>query len=61
MHLCIIRPEQVSILRSESNLRPGLGPEYLDLVVGRTAQRTIAEGEGITWEDLLPPASTAGL
>jgi N-acetylneuraminate synthase len=50
-----IQAEQVCIVRSESNLRPGLGPEYLELVAGRTAQRTIPEGEGITWEDLLPP------
>jgi sialic acid synthase SpsE len=52
-----IRAEDVSILRTESNLRPGLGPEYLELVVGRTAQRDIPAGEGITWEDVLPPAA----
>ena len=52
-----IQAEQVCIVRSESNLRPGLGPEYLELIVGRTAQRTIPEGEGITWEDLLPPVA----
>jgi len=52
-----IRPEQVCIVRTESNLRPGLGPEYLELVVGRTAERTIPAGEGITLEDLLPPAT----
>jgi hypothetical protein len=44
-------------VRSESNLRPGLGPEYLELIVGRKAQRGIPAGEGITWEDVLPPAS----
>ncbi len=55
-----IQADQICIVRSESNLRPGLGPEYLELVAGRTAQRTIPEGEGITWEDLLPPvAATA--
>jgi sialic acid synthase SpsE len=52
-----IQAEDVCIVRSESNLRPGLGPEYLELVVGRTAQRTIPAGEGITWEDILPPVS----
>jgi sialic acid synthase SpsE len=52
-----IRGSDVSILRTESNLRPGLGPEYLELVVGRTAQRKIPAGEGIIWEDVLPPAS----
>ena len=52
-----IQADQICIVRSESNLRPGLGPEYLELVAGRTAQRTIPEGEGITWEDLLPPVA----
>jgi sialic acid synthase SpsE len=52
-----IRAEDVSILRTESNLRPGLGPEYMELVVGRRAQRTIPAGEGITWEDVLPSGS----
>jgi len=50
-----IRAEQVCVVRSERNLRPGIGPEYLELVVGRTAQRSIPDGQGITWEDLLPP------
>jgi sialic acid synthase SpsE len=54
-----IRCDQVCIVRSESNLRPGLGPEYLELIAGRTAQRTIPAGQGITWEDLLPPAAAA--
>jgi sialic acid synthase SpsE len=52
-----IRAEDVCIVRSESNLRPGLGPEYLELIVGRKAQGGIPAGEGITWEDVLPPAS----
>jgi sialic acid synthase SpsE len=46
----------VCIVRSERNLRPGLEPELLPLVLGRSAQRDIRAGEGITWEDLLPPA-----
>ncbi len=54
-----IQAEQVCVVRSESNLRPGLGPEYLELIVGRAAQRTIPEGEGITWEDLLPPVQAS--
>jgi N-acetylneuraminate synthase len=55
-----IRREEVVILRTESNLRPGLGPEYLELVAGRTAQRTVPAGEGITWEDILPPVEPTG-
>jgi len=52
-----IQEADVCIVRTESNLRPGLGPEYLELVVGRTAQRAIPAGEGIIWDDILPPAS----
>ena len=55
-----IQVRDVCIVRTESNLRPGIGPEYLELILGRTAQRTIPAGEGITWEDVLPPASEAG-
>ena len=55
-----IRGGDLCIVRSESNLRPGLGPEYLELVVGRTAQRTVPAGAGITWEDILPPVSGDG-
>jgi sialic acid synthase SpsE len=54
-----IQAGDVCVVRSESNLRPGLGPEYLELIVGRTAQRVIPAGEGITWEDILPSASGA--
>jgi len=52
-----IQAGDVCIVRSESNLRPGLGPEYLEVIVGRTAQRSIPAGEGITWEDILPPVT----
>ncbi|MBN2554169.1 MAG: N-acetylneuraminate synthase family protein [Spirochaetales bacterium] len=52
-----IRAHDVCIVRTESNLRPGLGPEYLELIVGRIAQRAVPAGEGITWDDVLPPVS----
>jgi len=55
-----IREANVCIVRTESNLRLGLGPEYLELIVGRTAQRTIPAGEGINWEDVLPSSSWSG-
>jgi len=45
--------ERICIVRSERNLRPGLGPEHLDAVTGAIARRSIPAGEGITWEDLL--------
>jgi sialic acid synthase SpsE/isopentenyldiphosphate isomerase len=55
-----IRPEDVCIVRSESNLRPGLDPEHLEAIVGAVAQRRIPAGEGIRWEDLLTGAPPDG-
>jgi sialic acid synthase SpsE len=50
-----LRPEDVCIVRSERNLRPGLEPELLPAVAGCTARRRIPAGQGIRWEDLLRP------
>lgn len=47
-----IRRQDVCIVRSERNLRPGLEPDQLEAVCGRTARRRIPAGEGILWEDL---------
>lgn len=43
----------VAVLRTEKVLRPGIGPEFLPIVVGATARRGIPDGEGIEWADLL--------
>jgi sialic acid synthase SpsE len=48
----LIGSDAVAILRTEKRLRPGLGPEFLPVVTGRRARRTIPAGEGVTWEDL---------
>jgi sialic acid synthase SpsE len=49
-----LRPEDICIVRSERNLRPGLEPELFAAVAGCTARRRIPAGQGIRWEDLLP-------
>jgi sialic acid synthase SpsE len=48
----VITEDAVAVLRTEKVLRPGLGPEFLPVVKGRKAARTIPAGEGVTWEDL---------
>ncbi|OHD75354.1 MAG: spore coat protein [Spirochaetes bacterium RBG_13_68_11] len=48
----VIAENAVAVLRTEKRLRPGLGPEFLPVVTGRKAARTIPAGEGVTWEDL---------
>jgi sialic acid synthase SpsE len=48
-----IRPEDLCVVRSEANLRPGLEPVELPRLIGAVAQRTIPAGQGVTWEDLV--------
>jgi len=48
-----ITADDVAVLRTEKVLRPGIGPEFLALAVGATARRSIPDGEGIEWEDLV--------
>jgi sialic acid synthase SpsE len=48
-----ITSDAISVLRTEKVLRPGLGPEYLRLVIGARARRRIPSGEGVEWADLI--------
>jgi N-acetylneuraminate synthase len=48
----IIAESRIALLRSEKNLTPGLGPEYLNLVIGKRTNRFIAAGEGVNWSDI---------
>jgi sialic acid synthase SpsE len=48
-----ISGSDVAVLRTEKNLRPGIGPEFLPHLIGAIARKTVPEGEGIEWEDLL--------
>jgi sialic acid synthase SpsE len=49
----LITKKNISILRSEKNLKPGLGPEFYDLICGKTVRKTVNEGEGVNWEHLI--------
>ncbi len=49
----LITKENVSILRSEKNLTPGLGPEFFDIICNKKVKITIQDGEGITWEHIV--------
>jgi sialic acid synthase SpsE len=48
-----IGPDDIALLRTEKVLRPGLGPEHMDIVTGATARRSIPSGEGVEWADIL--------
>jgi N,N'-diacetyllegionaminate synthase len=45
--------QNIRILRSERNLKPGLHPRYWEIVLGARAVRHMAAGEGVCWEHLL--------
>jgi sialic acid synthase SpsE len=49
----LFSPDNAALLRTEKNLRPGIEPEYLSLVLGLRSKRNIRAGEGITWGDIL--------
>jgi sialic acid synthase SpsE len=49
----IIGALDVAVLRTEKELRPGIGPEFLPYIVGATAKRSVPDGEGIEWGDIL--------
>ena len=54
-HLCpgdILTPDNTAILRTEKKLRPGLGPEFYEILLGRKIIRPVDAGEGIVWDDL---------
>jgi sialic acid synthase SpsE len=48
-----IGPADIAVLRTEKTLRPGIGPEFLHLVVGAVARRAIPPGEGVEWADII--------
>jgi sialic acid synthase SpsE len=48
-----IGPADVAVLRTEKTLRPGIGPEFMHLVVGAIARRAIPPGEGVEWADIV--------
>ncbi len=56
----ILTADNVAILRTEKNLRPGLGPEHLDDVLGRPVVRPVAAGAGIVWDDLMVRPGASG-
>lgn len=43
----------LAILRTEKVLRPGLAPQWLRTVLGRTLKNPVPAGEGLLWDDLL--------
>ncbi len=49
----VIGEGDVAVLRTEKVLTPGISPEYLDDVIGKTLARDVEAGEGVLMEALI--------
>jgi N-acetylneuraminate synthase len=49
----ILTEENLSLLRSEQNVPPGLHPRHLDTVLGARCRVSLEAGTGLRWEHLL--------
>ena len=49
----VIGEDDVAVLRTEKVLTPGISPEYLDDVIGKTLARDVEAGEGVLMEALI--------
>lgn len=48
-----LTPANVALLRSETNLKPGLPALFWDTVLGKKTGRPLANGDGLEWSHLL--------
>ena len=49
----IIGEGDISILRTEKILTPGISPEYYDLLIGKKLTRDVEDGAGVQLEDFM--------
>ena len=49
----VLSHQNIRILRSERNLKPGIHPRYWGIVLGARTVKQIAAGDGLDWEHLL--------
>ena len=49
----IIKEEDIGVLRTEKILTPGISPEYLDEVIGKTLACDVEDGEGVKHSDIM--------
>lgn len=48
----LITRDMIAVLRTEKKLRPGLSPDFFELLPGHRARAEIPSGEGIRFEDI---------
>ncbi|MGL4524214.1 MAG: N-acetylneuraminate synthase family protein [Spirochaetia bacterium] len=49
----ILNEQSMGVYRVEKMLRPGVSPEFWNILDGKTASKDIPAGQGIRWEDVL--------
>ena len=49
----VIRADDIGVLRTEKVLTPGLGPEFLQTVIGAELSCDVESGDGVEWRHLI--------
>ncbi len=49
----ILAAEDIGVLRTEKVLTPGIGPEFLESVIGKKLRRAVDDGAGVLADDFL--------
>ena len=48
-----ILEKDISILRTEKILSPGISPEFYDILIGKTLSKDVQNGDGVLLADFL--------
>ena len=51
----VLEAQDVGVLRTEKVLTPGIGPEFLESVIGKKLARAVQDGAGVAFEDIKRP------
>ena len=43
----------IRVLRAERYLKPGIHPQYFDLILGKVCQKDLPPYQGVGWKNLL--------
>lgn len=48
-----IKPDDISVLRTEKILSPGISPEYFSIIENSILEKDVCSGDGVKWEDFI--------
>ena len=51
----VLEAQDIGVLRTEKVLTPGIGPEFLESVIGKKLRRAVQDGAGVAFEDIKRP------